>query len=201
MFRPPLPAFFQRLELLRSRLSERAGECGGGFAGFVFYKPPKVRRADAGMASDGAAKGKIERFFRTVRDQFLNQTLDLSTLEKLNGAFYPSVENDYNAREHSTLKMKPLDRFALDLKRIRFLDPMEANEELFFFEKDRFVRKDNTLQIKNLRYEAPRDLSNRKVQVRYDRTKLKRIIVYSQGERMGEATPLDFLSNDRAPAR
>jgi putative transposase len=33
---------------------------------------------------DAAAKGKIERFFRRVRDQFLNQKLDLSSLEALN---------------------------------------------------------------------------------------------------------------------
>ena len=31
---------------------------------------------------DGAAKGKVERFFRTVRDQFLLQKLDLSSLGK-----------------------------------------------------------------------------------------------------------------------
>lgn len=36
---------------------------------------------------DGAAKGKIERFFRTCRDQFLVRALDLSSLEKLNDAF------------------------------------------------------------------------------------------------------------------
>jgi len=33
---------------------------------------------------DGAAKGKVERFFRTVRDQFLIRNLDLSSLESLN---------------------------------------------------------------------------------------------------------------------
>jgi len=31
---------------------------------------------------DGAAKGKIERFFRTVREQFLARALDLSSLRR-----------------------------------------------------------------------------------------------------------------------
>ena len=62
---------------------------------------------------DGAAKGKIERFFRTVRDRFLTQKLDLSSLDALNRQFRDWVEGDYNAREHSTLKMKPVDRFAV----------------------------------------------------------------------------------------
>lgn len=149
---------------------------------------------------DGAAKGKIERFFRTVRDQFLLRELDLSSLEALNDQFIQWVENEYNTREHSTLKMKPVDRFGMDLERIRFLEPGEANDELFFFEQDRTVRKDNTFQVGNTRYEAPRDLSGRVVQVRFDRAAPSRIVVFFQGERMGEAAKLDFLANDR-PAR
>lgn len=149
---------------------------------------------------DGAAKGKIERYFLSVRRQFLIRKLDLSSLEKLNDQFHDWLENQYHMTVHSTLKMKPLDRFAMDLERIRFLDPSEANEELFFFEEDRCVRKDNTFQIHNIRYEAPRDLAGRKIQVRFQRSGPDRIIVYYQNQRMGEATPLDFLANDRAPS-
>lgn len=151
---------------------------------------------------DGAAKGKIERFFRTVRESFLIQKLDLSSLEALNHQFHQWVENDYNAREHGTLKMKPVDRFAMDLKRIRFLDPMEASDELFYFEQDRTVRKDNTFSVAGRRHEAPRDLRQRTIQIRYDRSQKDpgRVVVFYQGERMGDALPLDFIANDR-PAK
>jgi putative transposase len=44
---------------------------------------------------DAAAKGKIERFFRRVRDQFLIQKLDLTSLETLNRQFTLWVEQDY----------------------------------------------------------------------------------------------------------
>jgi transposase InsO family protein len=84
---------------------------------------------------DGAAKGKIERFFRTVRDQFLARDLDLSSLEALNRQFTQWVEEHYNAQVHSVLGMSPLDRFAMDRKWIRFLPPNEANDELFFVEE------------------------------------------------------------------
>jgi transposase InsO family protein len=150
---------------------------------------------------DGAAKGKIERLFRTCRDQFLLRKLDLSSLEALNNQFHHWIENEYNTRVHSTLGMKPVDRFGMDLSRIRFLDPMEANDELFFFEQERSVRKDNTFSVNGARYEAPRDLSNRKIQVRFNRANPKRIVVFYKNERMGEAAKLDFLSNDRAPNR
>lgn len=150
---------------------------------------------------DGAAKGKIERFFRTVRDNFLLRELDLSSLRKLNEQFRVWVEEEYNAKVHSTLKMKPVDRFGMDLKRIRFLEPMAFNDELFFFEQNRCVRKDNTFQVKNVRYEAPRGLAGMKIQVRFNRANPTRIIVFFKNERMGEATELDFYANDRASTR
>lgn len=147
---------------------------------------------------DGAAKGKIERFFRTVRDQFLARDLDLSSLEALNRQFIHWVEEDYNAREHSVLEMSPLDRYALDRKRVRYLPPNETNDELFFVEEDRHVRTDNTFSFKNIRFEAPRHLPDRKVQVRYQRSQpTHRVVVYYKGERMGEARRLDPIANDR----
>ena len=68
---------------------------------------------------DGAAKGRIERFFRTVRELFLCRTLDLSSLEALNRQFIQWVEEQYNAQKHSILGMTPLHRFALDRSRVR----------------------------------------------------------------------------------
>ncbi len=150
---------------------------------------------------DGAAKGKIERFFRTVRDGFLTRNLDLSSLDALNRAFFAWVEDEYHQREHSSLGMKPIDRFGLDLGRIRFLPPGDVNDELFFVEQSRSVLADNTFSLKNTRFEAPRDLRSRKIQVRFDRLKFDRAIVYFKGERMGEARPVDFVANDRRPSK
>ena len=118
---------------------------------------------------DGAAKGKIERFFRTTRDQFLSRQLDLSSLEALNRQFTHWVEEQYNAQIHSVLGMTPLDRFALDRNRVRFLPPNEANDELFFVEEDRHVRADNTFSFQAVRFEAPRHLPERTIQVRFER--------------------------------
>jgi putative transposase len=150
---------------------------------------------------DGAAKGKVERFFRTVRQCFLSKTLDLSSLDTLNRAFFTWVEEDYNAKNHSVLGMRPIDRFGLDLSRIRFLPPNEANDELFFVEEDRTVQNDNTFSFKRIRYEAPRDLRNRKIQIRFNRLSFDKTIVYFKGERMGQAYPVDFVANDRKPPR
>ncbi len=104
---------------------------------------------------DGSAKGKIERFFRRVRDQFLSRNLDLSCLETLNRQFIAWLEDEYNCSPHAALGMKPIDRFGLDLNRIKFLPPNEANDELFYAEENRTVKKDNTFSFKGKRYETP----------------------------------------------
>ncbi len=58
---------------------------------------------------------------------------------------------------------------------------------------------DNTFSLHNVRFEAPRDLRSRKVQVRFDRMRRDRVIVYYKGERMGRAHQVDFQANDRKP--
>jgi transposase InsO family protein len=151
---------------------------------------------------DGAAKGKVERFFRTVREQFLCRQLDLSSFEALNRQFTLWAEEHYNAQVHSVLGMSPLDRFALDRSRVRYLPPNQANDELFFVEEDRHVRADNTFSFKSIRFEAPRHLPERTIQIRFERkSPTHRVVVYYKAERMGEARPLNPVANDRPPGK
>jgi putative transposase len=150
---------------------------------------------------DAAAKGKIERFFRRVRDQFLVQKLDLSSLEALNRQFTHWVENDYNAMPHDAIGLKPIDRFGLDLTRVRFLPPSEHSDELFYAEAVRKVKKDNTFSFLGRRYETPVDLRDKEIQLRYDRRRgdsgmsPPAVIIYYKGQRMGAARLLDAVAN------
>jgi len=144
---------------------------------------------------DGSAKGKIERFFRRVRQQFLCRNLDLSSLASLNRQFIAWLEDDYNSVPHSSLGMKPIDRFGLDLNRIKFLPPHEANDELFFAEESRTVKKDNTFSFRNRRYETPVELRDKQINIRFERSSADRIVIYYKGQRLGEAKPLDLIAN------
>ncbi|MEL7267381.1 MAG: DDE-type integrase/transposase/recombinase [Planctomycetota bacterium] len=144
---------------------------------------------------DAAAKGKIEQFFRRVRDQFLIRNLDLSSLPSLNKQFTQWVEQDYNASIHSTLGMKPIDRFGIDLPRIRFLTPSEDTDELFYAQADRQVKKDNTFSFGGKRYETPADLRGKKIQLRHERHRDGAVIVYQGERRIGKARLLDAVAN------
>jgi putative transposase len=147
---------------------------------------------------DAAAKGKIERFFRRVRDQFLIRNLDLSSLAALNKQFTDWVEQDYNATVHSTLDMKPIDRFGVDLARIRFLSPAESTDELFYAQETRTVKKDNTFSFQGKRYETPVDLRGKEVELRFERHRQGAVIVYDNGRRLGQARLLDAIANGLA---
>ena len=145
---------------------------------------------------DAAAKGKIERFFRRVRDQFLVRKLDLCSLEALNRQFTHWVESDYNATEHDALGMKPIDRFGIDLTRVRFLPPSDHNDELFYAEATRKVKKDNTFSFAGRRYETPVDLRDKEIQLRYDRRRGDTaVVIYHKGQRQGAARLLDAVAN------
>lgn len=149
---------------------------------------------------DAAAKGKIERFFRRVRDQFLVQKLDLSSIDALNRQFTRWVEQDYNATPHDAIGMKPIDRFGIDLSRVRFLAPSEHSDELFYAEADRKVKKDNTFSFQTRRYETPADLRDKEIQLRHDRHRSDTalspvVIIYHKGQRIGPARLLDTVAN------
>lgn len=146
---------------------------------------------------DGAAKGKIERFFRGFRDRFLTLHPQFASLEELNRLTHAWVEGEYNAKFHSGIQMAPLDRFNLDRQRIAFLTDDAFTAEVFYFEEDRKVSKTNVFSFHSQRFECPVDLREKTIQVRHDRQRRDAYIVYFGGQRMGQAWPLDVVANAR----
>ena len=146
---------------------------------------------------DGAAKGKIERFFRGFRDRFLTLHPSFSSLVELNRLTHQWVEEEYNSKFHSGIQMAPIDRFNLDRNRIKFLADDAYSAEVFFMEESRKVSKTNVFSINAKRYECPVDLRDKTIQVRYDRQRRDRFLVYFDGQRMGEASVLDLHFNAR----
>ena len=64
-------------------------------------------------------KGKIERFFRTVRMQFLPELGEDMTLEKINSLFAAYLDQKYHQTIHGTTGQNPLDRYLADVKALR----------------------------------------------------------------------------------
>jgi hypothetical protein len=144
---------------------------------------------------DGAAKGKIERFFRGFRDRFLTQHLQFNSLSELNNKMQQWVEDQYNSQYHSGIQMIPIDRFNLDLSRVTFLVDDQYSAEIFYIEENRKVSKTNVFSINSQKYECPVDLREKTIQVRYDRQRRDRFVVYFNEKRMGDATLLNLQQN------
>ena len=83
----------------------------------------------------------------------------------------------------------------MDHKKIRFLTDDKYSQEIFFLEQDRKVSKTNVFSINNQKYECPVDLRQKTIQVRFDRTRRDRFVIYFGDTRMGEALPLNIHTN------
>lgn len=133
-------------------------------------------------------KGKIERFFRTVRDQFLVEIDDGVELAELNRLFSAWLEVVYHRRVHSETGQTPLARF--DAAGAPPLPTPALLREAFLWSQERTVTKTATVSLHGNQYEVDPALVGRKVELVFDPFDLTRIEVRYQHRPFGLATPL-----------
>ena len=133
-------------------------------------------------------KGKIERFFRTVRDQFLVEIDDGVELTVLNRLFSAWLEVVYHRRVHSETGQTPLARF--DAAGAPPLPTPALLREAFLWSQERTVTKTATVSLHSNQYEVDPALVGRKVELVFDPFDLTRLEVRYQHRPFGTATPL-----------
>lgn len=133
-------------------------------------------------------KGKIERFFRTVRDQFLVEIDDGLELTDLNRLFSAWLEVVYHRRTHSETEQTPLARF--EAAGAPALPTPALLREAFLWSQERTVTKTATVSLHANSYEVDAALVGRKVQLVFDPFDLTRIEVRYQHRPFGTAVPL-----------
>ena len=147
-------------------------------------------------------RGKIERYFRTVRDQFLTN-LDPKqslSLEALNDRLWTWIEHAYHRAEHSALASTPLLRWQRDIEHVRQLPPATDLRRLFFYRLYRLVRRDCTFLLHNRFYEAPPHLPGETIEVRFDPLDNDEVEIYFQGKPQGTARLVDPVINAQLPS-
>lgn len=120
---------------------------------------------------DGASKGKIERFWRTLRAHVLDR-LDMTkivTLDDLNLRLSAWVEGEYNQRPHEGLAGRtPLSVWEEDAAdKIRWVEDHEALESAFIAKCERKALNDSTCTFRGKVYEVPTHLRRHRVVLRY----------------------------------
>ena len=171
------------------------------------YRSPQLARIAASIGIliihtppyQPEGRGKIERFFRCVREQFL-ASLDLKallSLEQLNERLWHWLDTVYHRREHSAIQTTPLLRWQRDIEQVRQLPPTTDMRRLFFHRVDRLVRRDSTFLLRNRFFEAPPQLAGKRIEVRFDPLDLAHVEIYCDGKPEGAARLVDAVVNGR----
>jgi transposase InsO family protein len=145
------------------------------------------------------AKGKQERWFRTVRMQLLPRLTaqDLASLEALNRRLWAYVEGEYHQAPHKGLGQRtPLDAWVERAAHIEHVGARADIEELFLFEERRKVARDRTVSLHGVIYEVDATLVGETVTLRYDpQSPRSPVQVIARGVRGPDARPLDKNAN------
>jgi putative transposase len=142
------------------------------------------------------SKGKMERYFRTVRMQLMPMlsSADLASLEALNRRFWAYVETEYHRAPHKGLSGEaPLDRWAKVADEVRYLD--EKLDDLFLAEAQRKVHSDRVVSLNGVAYEVDASLVGQTVTLRYDPTLTGRAIQVAFGGELWTAKVVDAYGN------
>ena len=149
-------------------------------------------------------RGKIERFFRTVRQSFLRlqDPQTIKSLEELNLKFNIWLENEYNRSPHSSLGTTPLEAWVSKCNQVKHIDPTVDLDRAFFHREKRKVYKDSIVSVAGFAFEVPSILIGKKVDVAYDpHEPLNTIWVSHNGKDFGEAKVVDLYANTKCKRR
>jgi putative transposase len=139
-------------------------------------------------------KGKIERYFRTVRMQFLPTISAQITLEALNDAWARWLDT-YHQRRHSATGMSPWQRFVDNMQCLR--TPPSDLRDHFRIVARRTVAKDRTVTLNGHLYEAPVSLIGKRIDVLYHDSDMRRVEARFSGASYGQLRPVDLAVNCR----
>jgi hypothetical protein len=134
-------------------------------------------------------RGKIERWFRTVRDQFLSISLPVgSDLAKLNERFEVWRE-EYQRKSHSSTGEAPRDRYFSNMQCNR--PAPKGLADYFRRIEKRRVKKDRSFRLVGRMYEAPVALIDRSIECRFHEENPAAVEIFYDGLSFGNATLLD----------
>ena len=145
-------------------------------------------------------KGKIERWFKTVRAQLLTRLSadDTRSLDAINRRLWAWVEGEYHHAPHRGLDgHTPLEQWTKTGEAVRFLEPDVDLDDLFLFETQRAVQKDRTVSLNGVVYEVDAALVGEKVTLRFDPSAApgRPVQVCHKGKFIEQARPVETYAN------
>lgn len=146
------------------------------------------------------AKGKIERWFSTLHDQWMNiiDWNNFNSLTELNNSLYAFVENNYNQTKHSSIGTKPIDKFLNYIDNIKMISSKKELDYMFLYRVNRNVRNDATISLNKIFFETPIKYIGDRINIRYDPTSLDKAFIFSDdGNILETIYPADKIANSK----
>ena len=129
---------------------------------------------------DPEAKGKIERFFGTVRRCFYPLLVNepASSIEELNERFWEWLDSEYHRKVHSGIDAAPLDTYMSQISQVRHISDPVALDFIFWHRLTRKVRNDGTITIQRKLFQVPLRYVGMRIEVRFDSYPPKEAFVF-----------------------
>ena len=140
-------------------------------------------------------KGKIERFNRRVRQQFLPTVPSTLSLDELNERFDVWLRQQYHATRHSAIGQTPMQRFTCRMECIRAA-PDNLSDHFRAVARRR-VAKDRTVTLNGHLFEAPVCLIGQRVDLLYHPDRPRKVEVMLAAKSHGYLQPVDLAVNCR----
>lgn len=153
---------------------------------------------------DSPSRGKIERFFRTVREGFLvDMPLDAKKectwdLKGINDAFEKWLRENYHHAHHHGINIRPIDRYQIsvrDYPRKRIAE--ETLDEFFLVTVERTVAKDCTVSLNGCDYEVPPEYVGKRVELKFSQEHPGDVFLYGNGIRIQRIQLVDSRLNGK----
>ena len=139
-------------------------------------------------------KGKIERWFKTVRSSFLPM-FNGSSLIELNEALTLWITESYHQRIHGATGQTPFERFT---SKMHCLRTSPANLKDYFRKvARRKVNKDRTITLNGRLFEGPTPLIGKRVELLYHESEPENVEVKYQNKSFGMIRPVNLTINYR----
>jgi len=135
-------------------------------------------------------RAKVERFFRTVRDQFLAKQR-FQNIEQMNQALNPWLA-EYHQRPHKSLDCSPLQKRLTGENACRHVPELADMDGLFRMERRCRVYNNGTIHLKKDVFEVPGCLPGQRVMVYFTPWDLSQVYY---GDDMKLARRLDPVAN------
>lgn len=150
-------------------------------------------------AFDPQAKAGVERFFRTTREEVVDE-LPSGPLElgELNGLLWSWLSAEYHQRIHGGTRRSPLEHWLSQVEHLRPAPRSEVLEKIFLHRAHRLVRRDGTVRFAGRLLEVRSELCGMKVELRFDPEHRHQLpAVYMDGKFYCDTAELDVVRNSR----